>query len=72
MTVRAVEHGEIAPATASFVDALKLASHPARLFLGCGELDDANSLAFRLVGAEHFLGEVRANRVLANYLGSHA
>src|SRR5258708_22281563 len=72
MTVRAVEHGEIAPKTAGFVDTLELASHPARLFLGRGELGDANSLALQLVGAKQFLGGSRANRVLSDYLGSHA
>src|SRR5712664_212677 len=72
MSVRAVEHGEIAPAAACLVDALKLAGDPARLVFGSRELDDANLFAFGLVGAEHFLGKIRADGVLADDLRGNA
>src|SRR5712675_1261757 len=72
MIVGAIENRKITPAAASFVDTLQFACHPAGFVLRRSQLDDANLLAFRLIGAENFLGEIRADRVLADDLGSDA
>src|SRR6266403_1638874 len=69
MIVGAIQNREVTPTTSRFVDTLQLACHPAGFVLRRSQLDDANLLAFRLVGAENFLGEVRADRVLADDLG---
>src|SRR6266478_7843862 len=68
MIMRAVEHCEFAPAAAGFVDALELVGNPACFVLRYGELHDANFLAFRFAGGKQFLGEIGADRVLANHL----
>src|SRR5712671_5020480 len=69
MIVGAVENREVTPTPARFVDTLQFAGNPAGFVLRHRQLDDANLLAFRLVGAENFLGEIRADRVLADDLG---
>src|SRR6266478_5069455 len=69
MIVGAIQNRKIAPAAARFVDTLQFASHPAGFVLRHRQLDDANLLAFRLVGAENFLGKIRADRILADDLG---
>src|SRR6266404_6761115 len=69
MIVGAIQNREVTPTTSRFVNTLQFASHPAGFVLQRGQLDDANFLAFRFVGAENFLGEVRADRVLADDLG---
>src|SRR6267154_2697454 len=69
MIVGAIENREVAPTAASFVNSLQFASHPVGFVFRRSQLDDANLLAFRLVGAENFLGEIRAARVLADDLG---
>src|SRR5258706_5384389 len=72
MIVGAIQNREVTPTTSRFVDTLQFACHPAGFVLRRSQLDDANLLAFRLVGAENFLGEIRADRVLADDLGSDA
>src|SRR5579864_7601577 len=72
MIMRAVEHGEIAPAAAGFLNALQLAGHPAGFFFGGGELDDADFFSLGFVGAEQLLGEIGADSVLANHLRGDA
>src|SRR6266403_953686 len=64
-----MESREVTPTTSRFVDTLQLAGNPAGFVLRGRQLDDANLLAFRLVGAENFLGEIRADRILADDLG---
>src|SRR5712672_2062480 len=72
MIVGAVENREVTPTPARFVDTLQFAGNPAGFVLRHRQLDDANFLAFGLVGAENFLGEVRADRVLADDLSGDA
>src|SRR6266404_2096272 len=72
MGVRAIQNGEIAPAPAGLVDALQFSGQPARLVLGSGQFHNANLFAFRLVRAQHFLGEIGAHRVLPNDLRGYA
>src|SRR5712675_185911 len=72
MIVGAIENRKITPAAASFVDTLQFTCHPAGFVLRRSQLDDANFLAFRFVGAENFLGKIRADRVLADDLRSDA
>src|SRR5712671_5909873 len=69
MIVGAIQNREVTPTTSRFVDTLQLAGNPAGFVLRHRQLDDANLLAFRFVGAEKFLGEIRADRVLADDLG---
>src|SRR6266481_2503547 len=69
MIVGAIQNREVTPTPASFMNSLEFAAHPAGFILRRSQLDDANLLAFRLVGAENFLGKVRADRVLADDLG---
>src|SRR6267142_2016216 len=69
MIVGAIQDREVTPTPASFVNSLQFACHPAGFVLRRSQLDDANLLAFRLIGAENFLGEIRADRVLADDLG---
>src|SRR6266481_5226215 len=69
MIVGAIQNREVTPTPASFVNSLQFACDPAGFVFRRGQLDDANLLAFRLIGAENFLGEIRADRVLADDLG---
>src|SRR6267378_8600130 len=69
MIVGAIQDREVTPTTSCFVDTLQFACYPAGFVLRRSQLDDANLLAFRLIGAENFLGEIRADRVLADDLG---
>src|SRR5712672_2439204 len=69
MIVGAIQNREVTPTAASFVDTLQFAGNPAGFVFRRSQLDDANLLAFRLVGAKNFLGEIRADRVLADDLG---
>src|SRR5882762_7125633 len=69
MIVGAIQNREVTPTPASFVNSLQFAGNPAGFVFRRSQLDDANLLAFRLVGAENFLGEIRADRVLADDLG---
>src|SRR5258705_11112561 len=69
MIVGAIQDREVTPTPASFVNSLQFAGNPAGFVFRRSQLDDANLLAFRLIGAENFLGEIRADRVLADDLG---
>src|SRR5258707_2654191 len=69
MIVGAIQDREVTPTPASFVNSLQFAGNPAGFVFRRSQLDDANLLAFRLIGAENFLGKVRADRVLADDLG---
>src|SRR5882762_4237384 len=69
MIVGAIQNREVTPTAASFVNSLQFAGNPAGFVFRRSQLDDANLLAFRLIGAENFLGEIRADRVLADDLG---
>src|SRR5712672_3995595 len=69
MIVGAIQNREVTPTPPSFVNSLQFACYPAGFVLRRSQLDDANLLAFRLVGAENFLGKIRADRVLADDLG---
>src|SRR5438034_6539226 len=53
-----VQHRKVRPETASSMHALELVRDPARLFLLVGELNDANLLAFRALGAQQFFGKI--------------
>src|SRR5712672_1919084 len=72
MIVGAIENREVTPTPARFVNSLQFAGNPAGFVLRRSQLDDANFLALGLVGAENFLGEIRADRVLADDLRSDA
>src|SRR6267154_4650048 len=69
MIVGAIENREAPPAASRFVNSLQFAGNPAGFVFRRSQLDDANLLAFRFVGAENFLGEIRADRVLPDDLG---
>ncbi|SRR6266404_9124575 len=69
VTVRAIENGKVAPASAGFVDALELGSNPASFVLRSSQFHNANLFAFRFVRTQHFFGKIRADRVLADDLG---
>src|SRR5712672_2867576 len=69
MIVGAIENREVTPTPASFENTLQFAGNPAGFVFRRSQLDDANLLAFRFVGAENFLGEIRADRVLPDDLG---
>ena len=67
-----VQHRKVRPETASSMHALELVRDPARLFLLVGELNDANLLAFRALGAQQFFGKIGAHGVLPDDLRGHA
>ena len=60
MIVRPVEHREIAPTPASFVDALDVSGDPASFLLDIRQFHNADFFPFAPPGREHFLRKVSA------------
>src|SRR5579864_3480803 len=70
--VLAIKNGELAPLAARCAHPQKFADDPVRFVMFVFQFDDADFLAFLLVGAEHFLREVRAYGVLPDDLRGYA
>src|SRR2546423_7670641 len=72
MAGRAIEHRKFPPAAPRSMYAFEFAGNPASLVVRSGELDNANLFAFWLIGCQHLLRKVRADRVLPDNLRGHA